>query len=122
MLEQLSFCDRINDLCRALQAMRRWGVPCERLEQFAHLHYVPEKDDALDDLVESFSSKAMSSMIYEAARVGAFNVIVGYLVNTAFSLLISPTEPAECPDWNDNRIRESALFLTGFITHLVLSR
>ncbi|KAG5182976.1 hypothetical protein JKP88DRAFT_272942 [Tribonema minus] len=104
MLEQLSFCDRINDLCRALQAMRRWGVPCERLEQFAHLHYVPEKDDALDELIESFSSQAM--WLDEGTIHPDLTELHGLL----------------CPDWNDNLVRESALFLTGFITHLVLSR
>lgn len=56
MLEQpLSFCDRINDMRRALQCMRRWGAPCRDLELFANVCYEPEADDALDDLIAKFS-------------------------------------------------------------------
>jgi hypothetical protein len=56
----------------------------------------------------------------EATFVGIFIMIVGYIVSSLLSRFFTKKHyHSECKDWNKNHIMEIALFLTGFMTHLL---
>ena len=59
-------------------------------------------------------------LIIEAFFVGLVVVLMGTIVSGVFAYSLKADLPPVCKDWNKNYVMEISLFLTGFITHLML--
>ena len=49
---------------------------------------------------------------------GSLSVLVGYCI----SLVIEQFRPPQCPGWNKQHIMELALFMTGFLTSVLINK
>lgn len=58
-------------------------------------------------------------MIIKAIIVGGLTVVIGVIVSQLLQNFTRYQTPKECEHWNDNHIMEIALFITGFVAHLI---
>jgi hypothetical protein len=59
-------------------------------------------------------------ILLEAIVVGIITVLVGYLAGYIVHNLEDNDLQEICKTWNKNYVMEKSLFLTGFLTHLIL--
>ena len=60
------------------------------------------------------------NVLGEAVFVGLIVLVVGTLVSNVMRMFTKNSLPAVCKSWNKNHVMEIALFLTGFVAHLLL--
>lgn len=61
----------------------------------------------------------MLQIIIEAIIVGIVVVIIGVIISSLIGIIWKKSVPKVCQDWNKNHVMEIALFLTGFLTHIL---
>lgn len=61
----------------------------------------------------------MVNLLIEAIVVGLVITVVGSIISWLIRFVWKSSVPENCKDWNKYYVMEIALFLTGFLSHLL---